>query len=206
LLDQRFDATEQILSLPNGLQAYFLTDGQGQRLDVAAAGIAIDGETSLIDKQVYAGRNCITCHARGMRAIQDEVRSLTWGQVSLLVVDPVAAKRVRDLYFAADLRLIVEHDSQLFEAAVQAANGLSGADNARLFERLIRRYLDEPVTAERLAAEAGISTEQLLATLKQAKGIDHSLVGFLASPPRPARRDQTEKSFAQLLGLLQQTK
>lgn len=207
LLDQRFDATEQIASLPNGLQAYFLTDGKGARLDVAVAGVAIDNETTLADKQVYTARNCMVCHARGMRAIQDEVRSLTWGQVSLLVVDRFQAKRVKDLYFTADLSQIVAHDGQLFEAALKATNGLTGAENGSLFERLLKRYLDEPVTPERLAAEAGVSVEVLLAALKQEHvpellrvRLDHSLVGLIAG--RPARRDQIERSFGQLMLLL----
>ena len=90
ILDEKFDATEDIGSLPNGLQAYFLTDGQGNTLDSANPDIAIDNES--IDRIVRNGRSCIICHAVGIKSINDEVRSLTKKlqnreQVKLLIAD-----------------------------------------------------------------------------------------------------------------------
>lgn len=199
LLDEKFDATEGICSLPNGLQAYLLTDGAGKRLDVALADIAIDGETGLADKQVYAARNCVTCHARGIRPIQDEVRALSRDQIALLVTDPTQARRVADLYFSIDLAAVVEHDNAQFAQAVRLANGLTPAANGALFERLVATYLDAPVTPERAAAEVGVSVEEFRARLSRAVSIDHSLTAFLSAPPRPTRRDQFERAFAQLM-------
>jgi hypothetical protein len=202
LLDEKFDATEIIASLPNGLQAYFLADGQWKRLDVAAAEIAQDHETLLQDHQVWAARNCITCHARGIRPIQDEVRGLSRDKIALLVADPKQARRIADLYFSADLTQVVKHDQALFVAAVRAANGLSPEANGALFERIVQGYLDAPLNAQKIAAEAGVTEEQLLAVLRNAAGVDHVLTGLMQSPPRPVRRDHFERAFGQLQVLL----
>lgn len=67
LLDEKFDATEDIASLPNGLQFYFLTDGKGARIDFANPDIAIDKES--VDKIVRTGRSCMICHAEDRKSV-----------------------------------------------------------------------------------------------------------------------------------------
>lgn len=209
LLDEKFDATEVIATLRNGLQAYFLTDANGNRLDVAVAGIAQDHETGLQDHQVFSGRNCMTCHAKGIRPIDDEVRALAdmRKQLTLLVADGdehqrQRARRIQDLYFTDDLDEAVKLDQAFFEAAIQKATGTSGAVNGAFFARAIIGYLDQPVTPELMAAETGVPLAQLDDILKRAIGIDHTLVGAIPRPPRPARRDQWEQSFAQIQDLI----
>ena len=193
LLEEKFTATEIIGSLPNGLQAYFVADGKGNRLDVAAADVAQDHETPLQDHQVWVARNCVGCHAKGIRPIQDEVRALSRDQIALLVTDPKQARRIAALYFSTDLRQVVQHDQALFVAAVEACNDLTAEGNGVLFNRLVHRYLDVPLTPECVAAEVGCTPERLLKVLGSAVGIDHTLTGLLAKPPRPLRRDQFER-------------
>jgi hypothetical protein len=203
LLDQRFDATEDIASLANGLQVYFLTDGKGNRLDFANPNVAIDGETPLRDKLIYSARNCMTCHSAGMRVFEDEVRSLARDKVALLAASGSKeakenARRVLDLYFADDLSSIVKHDQAVFALAVQAANGLAPEVNGKQFETFIKTYLDAPLNLETIAAEIGIGPDMLQRVLQNSKGLSHVPVGLTQNPIRPCRRDQFENSFSEI--------
>lgn len=195
-------AREIIASRSNGLQAYFVVNGQGKRLDVADPNVAIDNEVSLQDKQVWVFRNCCTCHAAGIRPVADVPRQLARDKIALLVAkgSPEAkenAKRIQDLYFAHDLGPIILHDQTVFATAVKACNGLEAKANGAQFERMIKTYIDLPLTLETVAAEAGIAPGKLQAILEKAVNVDHTLTGLLAKPPIPIRRDQAEKVFGQ---------
>jgi hypothetical protein len=202
LLNQKFDATEDIFSLFNGLQGYAVTNGVGARLDLAVAGIAIDSETPLADRQVYSARNCISCHSRGMRPIQDEVRHLARKDIGLLVADPDQAAQIFDLYFSVDLDPILKHDMATYEVAVRQTNDLSPLANGKQFEKFIWTYLDQPLDAKAIAREAGVIEAVLMAKLSRALNVDHTLTGLLQTPPRPVRRDQFEVVFAELQMIL----
>ena len=66
------DGGEIIFSLPNGLQAYFLTDGKGTRIDKGPTAIVSDPRRP--DRAVENGLSCMSCHARGMVEKADQVR------------------------------------------------------------------------------------------------------------------------------------
>jgi serine/threonine-protein kinase len=73
----RPDGGEMIFSLPNGLQAYFIVDKSGQRLDSAPQNIVEDTTAgSTVEGQVvHTGLSCIRCHETGMRKdFTDDVR------------------------------------------------------------------------------------------------------------------------------------
>ena len=73
-LDFTHDGGEIIFNLPNGLQAYFLVDGVGTRLDVAPTDIVSNPAAS--DPTVRNGLSCIGCHTEGMKTFEDEVRAV----------------------------------------------------------------------------------------------------------------------------------
>ena len=62
-----------IFSLPNGMNAFFLADGEGQRIDAAPPDILNDD--AYPRRPVIAGLSCISCHAKGVRNVSDEVRA-----------------------------------------------------------------------------------------------------------------------------------
>ena len=68
------DGGEIIFNLPNGLQAYFLVDGAGFRLDEAPINIVSNPAAS--DPRVRNGISCIGCHTEGMKTFEDQVRSV----------------------------------------------------------------------------------------------------------------------------------
>ena len=67
------DGGEIIFSLPNGLQAYLLADGKGQRIDKGPTAIVSDPRRP--DRAVENGLSCMSCHARGIIEKNDQVRA-----------------------------------------------------------------------------------------------------------------------------------
>jgi hypothetical protein len=206
LLNEKFDATEDIGSLPNGLQAYFLTDGKGKRLDFANPDVAIDN--SAIDRVVRTGRSCIVCHADGLRPIDDEVRTLTKKlqnkeQVALLVTKKKDAYRIADL-FSSDLDKQLARDTQLYADAVAACNGLGTAKNAKQFGQVYDDYVEVLMTKEIVARDVALTVPELEKYIRLST--DPVVLGLTRNPIRPVRRDQWERSFQGMMLLITATK
>ena len=68
------DGGEIIFNLPNGLQAYYLADAGGRRLDAAPINIVSNPAAS--DPTVRNGLSCIGCHTEGMKDFEDQVRGV----------------------------------------------------------------------------------------------------------------------------------
>lgn len=68
------DGGEVIFNLPNGLQAYYISDANGNRIDVAPTNIVSNPAAS--DPAVHNGLSCIGCHTEGMKTFEDEVRGV----------------------------------------------------------------------------------------------------------------------------------
>lgn len=68
----KFDASEVIYTLPNGLQAYALFDALGQRQDEAPIDVVTDVESPL-SPVIRNANSCPRCHAAGLITMQDQV-------------------------------------------------------------------------------------------------------------------------------------
>jgi hypothetical protein len=195
LLNEKFDATEDIGSLPNGLQAYFLTDGKNNRLDFADPDVAIDN--TAVDRVVRSGRSCIICHAEGIRPIEDEVRTLTKklqnaDQVRLLVTDRKDHRKIEDL-FSSDLDKQIIKDNNLYAEAVAYTNGLKTEINAKLYSEIYNTYAETLLTKEIVARDLGIPLVDLEKHIRLSS--DPVVLGLTKVPIRPVRIDQWERSF-----------
>jgi hypothetical protein len=202
LLDEKFDATEDIGSLPNGLQAYFLTDGNGKRLDFANPDIAIDGTSN--DKVVRTGRSCMICHADGIRPISDEVRQLTrklqdHKQVQLLITRKEDAYRIEDL-FSSNLDEQIIKDQNYYRAAVARATGLQSEVVSRVLNEIYNFYIERLLIIEDISREVGVDVNALDTYVKASK--DNVVLGLLKSPTRPIRRDQWEAVYGRFVILI----
>lgn len=195
LLKEKFDATEDIATLPNGLQAYFLTDGKGKRLDAANTDVAIDNTAQ--DRVVRTARSCIICHASGILPIQDEVRRLTKklqnkASVKLLITDPKDAYRIDDL-FSSNLDEQIIKDQNIYSAAVAKATGLKMEVNAKRFATIYDQYKEILLTKEIVARDLGVHIEELDRLI--AFSTDPVVLALVDTPIGPVRRDQWERSF-----------
>jgi hypothetical protein len=206
LLNEKFDATEDIGSLPNGLQAYFLTDGKGNRLDEANIEIAVDNTAN--DRIVRNGRSCIVCHSDGIRPLTDEVRSLTRKlqdpkQVQLLIPRKEDAYKIEDL-FGSDLDEQIIKDQNYYRAAVARATGLQSEVLSRVFNEVYNYYQENLLTIETVSSEVGVEIKDLDVFIKASK--DNIVLGLLKTPSRPIRRDQWEFAFGRFMILIQARK
>ncbi len=65
---------EIIFSLPNGLQAYLLVDGQGRRIDTGPPDVVSDSLKTSGTSLVINGLSCMACHRDGVNKFQDTIR------------------------------------------------------------------------------------------------------------------------------------
>lgn len=204
-LDEKFDATEDIATLPNGLQVYFLTDAKGNRLDAANTDIAVDNTAR--DRVVRTGRSCMICHSDGIRAIDDNIRNITAvftnknETVKLIGDDPEKIERIEDL-FGSDLALQIADDQQHYARAIGRITGLSPQKNAAQLARIYDNYAEDLLTKEVVAREIGCTVPELehyirgidIAPGQRIGTNDNVILGLLKD--RPLRRDQYEQAHS----------
>lgn len=162
LLDLEPDATEQILPLPNGLPAFWLADGKGNRQNAAPDNIAGNTAHRDVDTRVHAGPlTCLTCHRTVLHPIRDYAREvLARPPLKLQSPDPVADKRLRQLYLS-DLEGRWKRDVEDYAAAtVRASRGLSLEQLVRLFWVTGTRF-DTKELIRLAEAGTGLTPEEL---------------------------------------------
>lgn len=147
------DGGEVIFSLPNGLQAYFLIDAAGRRIERAAQEIVIDPGRA--DRAVRTGVSCMGCHAQGIISRGDELRAhvlrnaATFERRDRTAVGRVLAEHPP----AAALEAIYARDRARFQAALTAL----GVDGAREpIDAVAQRY-DGELDLVAAAAALGVS-------------------------------------------------
>lgn len=152
----RFAGGEMIWNLPNGLQAYLITDSQGNRITEAPTSIVTDKFAD--DKVVRNGLACMRCHDRGMKRFADNIRPAFEG---LPDSAPPNRREILALYIRQDeMNSNLKHDEARFLNAMERALG-----EAQSNEPLIpvsRRFLDSPMTLLQAAGELGLSDPGVL--------------------------------------------
>jgi hypothetical protein len=160
------DAGEQIGSLPNGLQRYFISDKQNNRLDEVDAKIAHDDTQK---EPVIQIRSCVTCHAQGINAANSGVKDALQRKISLYTANKeeyLKHKRAYGRNMEADMAL----DSDRYDAAVQECNGLTAKDNAVAFQKILDWY-NSKLDAAQCARECGVTTEEYIAKIQKSPSL-----------------------------------
>ena len=157
-LDFEFAGGEIIFSLPNGLQAYMLTDQKGNRLNEGPIDIVQD--ESQKDFLVRNGVSCMGCHSSGMIKKPDDVRfELDAGQAETQFSDP-DKEFIRALYPERDeFEELYNQDVRRFNDALEAA----GVVPETKLEPVITSFLsfDEDINLRRAASELGLRESDL---------------------------------------------
>ncbi|MBC7691752.1 MAG: hypothetical protein H7222_08275 [Methylotenera sp.] len=149
---------EVIYNLPNGMQAYALLNKDGKRLNEAPTSIVTDGGRK--DGTVRSGISCFRCHANGLLHESDQLRKLVEdnkGSYSASVLAKVRALHPDD----AEMKAILEKDSEVYRKALAKATGRAVAANKDLITPLVRSY-EEDVSRDRVKAELGLTDTQSL--------------------------------------------
>ena len=181
------DGGEVIFNLPNGLQAYYVTNVSGFRLDEAPINIVSNPAAS--DPTVRSGLSCFGCHTEGMKTFEDEVRSVIESNATP-AFDKAHALR---LYVEqAVMDGLIAEDMDRYETALEATGG--AVDDIEPISRFHEMFQD-PVNAAYAAAVVGLETEVLQEKIRENVGLQNLGLLVLDSPNGSMKRDAWTSSF-----------
>lgn len=179
---------EMIWNLPNGTQAYFVTDTAGLRLTEAPTSIVTDKFAE--DRVVRNGLACMRCHDRGVKRFADNIRPAFESLPGSAV--PNKADILRLYVAREDMNKLLDRDERRFLTAMREALG----DDQKT-EPLIpvsRTFLDAPLTLTQAAAELGLQEAAGLQNVfRLPQFMQLGLAGFSAGGV--IRRDTWEDYF-----------
>jgi mono/diheme cytochrome c family protein len=191
-VDLHPDGGEIIFSLPNGLQAYFVVDRRGRRLDRAPVAIVAD-RSHPEEPEIVNGRSCIGCHTLGMKSLRDEIRPLA----ERAPAPPFDRAQALALYPPQDrLERSLTEDSDRFRRAVERAGGRASADfRDESLSSLAFRFAAD-LTASEAAAELGLDLAELRARFARSSRLAQLGLGGLLHPAGGVKREVWEEQFA----------
>lgn len=149
LLATKFTQAEFMAPLANGLNAYFMSDKKGTRLDYGDVTIVTD--PNFTDKVYRVGRSCIVCHEHGVKDFTDGVRKLTKREIGIMSTNKEDLRNIKDL-FSRDLPF--KRDQDLYRESVKYATGHTPAYVSKKLKECIDGY-DAPVTKTMAMRELG---------------------------------------------------
>ena len=189
----RHDGGEIIFNLPNGLQAYYISDASGSRIDEAPTQIVSNpGER---DGIVRNGISCIGCHTEGMKTFEDDVRA-----VFERAADGPFKEQVLSLYVSkAKMDELVSEDTQTYRRALELTGGVFGG-----IEPVYRFYnaFEGPVDAAHAAAAVGLETETFLAKIRANPSLQRLGLRTLESANGNVKRDAWTSNFSEVIAAL----
>ena len=183
------DGGEIIFNLPNGLQAYYLADAGGRRLDEAP--IQIVSNPAASDPTVRNGLSCIGCHTEGMKTFEDQVRDVVEKNPN----PPFNKDRALRLYVEQEtMDGLVDEDTDRYRQALEAAGGVfGGIEPVQRFHEAFWRPLDAPAAA----ASVGLETETFLQKIRQNVGLKN--LGLLVLENDTMKRDTWTEQFSEVI-------
>ena len=189
------DGGEIIFNLPNGLQAYMLVNGQGQRIDKGPADVVSDPKQG--DRAVVNGVSCMSCHINGMIEKTDQVRDTVLGNSA--GYDPAVAATVKALYPTKDkFTSLLKEDAARFVSAVERTQAARTRSEPIVSLSLqFQADLDQTLAA----AEAGVTVQKLHETVARSPLLAPRL-GALNIPGGTVQRDVYVAIFGELASAL----
>lgn len=203
------DGGEVVYALPNGFQGYFITDGEGKRLDEAPVNVVRDLTEISGSPVVVNGISCMGCHRVGVNPYSDSVRSLS-------AMTAEARDKVQELYVTKEESdAFIERDRRRFAQAVAEAvapylfkGGKVEGDLVGAIDKMpepineIARKYQREMTAEEAAMELGLqSADDLRAAIRISQQLQELGLGALAEEGRTIPRamwDTLEESSASI--------
>ena len=183
---------EVIYNLPNGLQAYFLANAVGNRLDGPADIEIVRDLSGGVSASVVNGRSCIGCHFEGMKPATDHIRAT--------VTNSAASRFDRSKVLAiynpqSEIDALLQADKDRFVQAVRATGAKVGPDEP--INVLSKRY-HQPLTLDLAAAELGYQTDALRQKIRERRKLGELGFGQLLEPGGSIQRDAWEEHFAEV--------
>ena len=188
------DGGEIIFNLPNGLQAYYLVDAGGNRLD--AAPIKIVRNPAASDPTVRNGLSCIGCHTEGMKTFEDQVR----GVVEQNANPPFDKARALRLYAEkAKMDELLEEDTAHYRRALEATGDVfGGIEPVQRFYEAFQRPLD----VAHAAAAIGLETADFLQKIRENASLKNLGLAVLTGVSGTVKRDTWTSNFSEIIATL----
>ena len=205
-LDFTHDGGEIIFNLPNGLQAYFLVDANGSRLDIAPIDIVSNPAAS--DPTVRNGLSCIGCHDQGMRKFKDSVRAAI-EQDQNPPYDKTQALRLYPEQSVLDE--LLQKDTNRFLQALEKIGGPFADEASR--QQFFKRHENEPIQrfhevfqgpldASHAAAAVGLETAEFLTQISEKQSLKNLGLQTLIDENGTVKRDAWTSNFADIISAL----
>ena len=181
------DGGEVIFNLPNGLQAYYVTNASGFRLDDAPINIVSNPAAS--DPTVRNGLSCFGCHTEGMKTFEDEVRSVIESNAAP-AYDKEQALR---LYVEqSEINALLQEDTDRYKEALEATGGaFGGIEPISRFHKVFQGTVD----ASYAAAVVGLEAEAFLEKVRENVGLQNLGLLVLDSANGSMKRDAWTEGF-----------
>lgn len=145
-----FDGGEFIFNLPNGLQAYFLSDHRGRQLDKGPIDVVSD--PNQFDRKVHNANSCFGCHSGGIIEATDYIRESVLDNSNQFTQNQI--NYVKSLYKPSEIIYgLMKQDQQVFQDALDYL-GLTTKDTVRSHSLIYQNNVNQA----QLASELGIST------------------------------------------------
>ena len=187
------DGGEAIFNLPNGLQAYYIADKSGTRIDVAPTEIVSDPAAK--DPAVRNGLSCIGCHTEGMKTFKDQIRTVIEQTVNPLYNKDYALL----LYVTQDkMDALLAEDTARYKSALEKTGGVfGGIEPVHRFYEAFQDALEAPDAA----AAVGLQTEDFLSQIREKSSLQNLGLTGLASGGN-VKRDAWTQRFSEIIAAL----
>lgn len=160
-----FQASESIFSLPNGTDAYFLSDAAGTAADFAPLDTVFDNQTPGFDPTIRAPFSCFRCHTNGILPARDQVRDSVVGAPSDLTRDDI--ELVEAHYKSIGNQLFQNDNRKLIEVLAILKNEPGQPDSVNYTtDRLRKDY-----NLAEVAAHTGLTPAEFLRRMNQSAAV-----------------------------------
>ena len=189
----RHDGGEIVFNLPNGLQAYYISDASGSRIDAAPTNIVSNPDER--DGIVRNGISCIGCHTEGMKIFEDGVREV----IAKAPDSPVKVQALRLYVEKAKMDELLSEDTQTYRRALESTGGVFGG-----IEPVYRFYkaFEGPLDAAHAAAAVGLKTEAFIAKIRENPSLQRLGLRTLESASGNVKRDAWTSNFSEVVSCL----
>ncbi|RKU12490.1 hypothetical protein C6503_17015, partial [Candidatus Poribacteria bacterium] len=189
----KHDGGEVVFNLPNGLQAYYISDASGNRINEAP--IRIVRNLAASDPVVRNGLSCIGCHTKGMQTFTDEVRAVVLRQPET----PAKAQALRLYVEQSEMDALVAEDTERYRKALEETGGVFGG-----IEPVHRFYeaFQGPIDVAHAAASVGMETAPFLEKIRENPSLRGLGLSALESEGGNVKRDAWTSNFDAVIAAL----
>ena len=170
-----FDASEIIVTMPNGLQLYALFNAAGGREDFAPTNLVFDSSAGQpnggLDPQIDNALDCHRCHKSGLLQINDQVKDHVRRNAGQFDIDDV---QFVEFLYTENSSALFQRDNSFYLEQLQKAGNDGSIDTVNLMVDHLRTDYD----LAKLAAFLFVKEEQLKACLTQS-GVLQGEIGQL---------------------------